>query len=462
VIQERQTPMREQASGARIHNFDEVPLGYSEAEAIQEAERCLQCKDAPCVAGCPVGIDIPRFIEHVRRRRFAEAIAAIKEDNALPAVCGRVCPQENQCEGACTLGKRFEPVAIGRLERACADWEANHDPCCPGVAQETGKRAAVIGSGPAGLTAAGELRRYGHDVTIFELLHVPGGVLVYGIPEFRLPKAIVAREIETLRRMGVKIEVNRVIGRICTVDDLLDRGYDVVFIGTGAGLPRFLGIPGENLNGVYTANEFLTRANLMRAYRFPEYDTPIKIGTCVVTIGGGNTAMDSSRTALRLGAEASIVVYRRSEDELPARREELHHAKQEGIQFQLLTSPIEFLGKEGRLRAIRCVRMELGATDDSGRPRPVPVPDSEFEIEADTAIIGIGNGPHPLVLQTTEGLRLNREGNIVAAPDTGRTSKERVFAGGDIVTGTATVIEAMGAGKRSAAAIHEWLTADSG
>jgi len=458
MIVEKQIPMREQAPEERARNFNEVPLGYSEDEAALEAERCLQCKNEPCVEGCPVGIDIPGFIEHVKNRQFAEAIALLKAENALPAICGRVCPQESQCQGVCTLGVRFEPVAIGRLERFCADWEAEHEACCPDVAPDTDYRVAVIGAGPAGLTAAGELRKRGHAVTVFELLHEAGGVLMYGIPEFRLPKAIVRREIEALCRMGVEIEVNKVVGQIYTVDELMSSGYDAVFIGTGAGLPRFLGVPGENLNGVYSANEFLTRANLMGAYRFPEYDTPIKVGERVVTVGGGNVAMDSARTALRLGAKESIIVYRRSEEELPARAEEVHHAKEEGIQFQLLTNPVEFLGENGRLKAVRCLRMELGEPDDSGRRRPVPIDGSEFEIAIDNTIIAIGNGPHPLIPQTTKDLDLNRWGNIVADPESGQTSKRGVFAGGDIVTGAATVIQAMGAGKRSAAAIHAFLS----
>jgi len=462
VIVEKQTPMREQPPEERIHNFFEVPLGYSEEEAIREAERCLQCKTAPCVEGCPVGIDIPRFIEQVKHRQFAEAIATIKAANDLPAVCGRVCPQETQCQGVCTLGVRFEPVAIGRLERFCATWEAENEPCCPDVAPDTGRRVAVIGAGPAGLTAAGELRTRGHAVTVFELLHEAGGVLMYGIPEFRLPKAIVKREVDALCRMGVEILVNKVIGRICTVDELLEDGYDAVFIGTGAGLPRFLGVPGENLNGVYSANEFLTRTNLMRAYRFPEYDTPIKIGERVVTVGGGNVAMDSSRTALRLGARESIIVYRRSEEELPARAEEVHHAKEEGIRFQFLTNPVELIGEDGLLKGMRCVRMELGEPDQSGRRRPVSIEGSEFVIEVDTVVIAIGNGPHPLIPKTTPDLEVTRRGNIVADPETGRTSKRGVFAGGDIVTGAATVIEAMGAGKRAAAAIDAYLRQDGG
>lgn len=454
---EKQIPTREQDPKVRIHNFEEVPLGYTEVEAVQEAERCLQCKDAPCIEGCPVHIDIPRFIAQIKEHHFADAIAIIKASNTLPAVCGRVCPQETQCQGVCTLGKRFEPVAIGRLERFCADWEAEHDPCCPEIHADTACRVAIIGAGPAGLTAGGELRRLGHDAIIYELLHVAGGVLMYGIPEFRLPKEIVQREIAALRRMGVKIEVNKVVGQIFTVDDLFAQGFDAVFIGTGAGLPRFLNVPGENLNGVYSANEFLTRTNLMRAFRFPEYDTPIRVGKRVVTVGGGNVAMDSARTALRLGAEESIIVYRRSEAELPARVEEVEHAKEEGIQFRLLTNPTQFLGDNNRLRRIECIRMELGEPDDSGRRRPEPIPGSEFTIDVDTAIIAIGNGPHPLVPRTTKGLELTRRGNIVADLKTGQTSKEGVFAGGDIVTGAATVIEAMGAGKRAAAAIDRYL-----
>ncbi|MCK4682898.1 NADPH-dependent glutamate synthase [Candidatus Bipolaricaulota bacterium] len=462
MIQPQKTPMRQQDPKVRIHNFDEVPLGYSEEEAVREAERCLQCKNAPCIAGCPVSIDIPRFIEQVKNRQFAEAIATIKESNSLPAVCGRVCPQESQCQEVCTLGKRFEPVEIGKLERFCADWEADHEPCCPKIHEKTGYRVAVIGAGPAGLTAAGDLRKLGHNVTIFELFHVAGGVLMYGIPEFRLPKDIVQREISALEAMGVEVEVNKVVGQIYTVDDLLEKGYDAVFIGTGAGLPRFLGVPGENLNGVYSANEFLTRTNLMRAFLFPEYDTPIKVGKRVITVGGGNVAMDSARTALRLGAEESIIVYRRSEQELPARAEEVEHAKEEGINFQLLTNPVRFIEKDGAITGAECIRMELGEPDESGRRRPVPIPGSEFTIEADTVVIAVGNGPHPLVPRTTPGLDLTRRGNIVAEPDTGQTSKEGVFAGGDIVTGAATVIQAMGAGKRAAVAIDRYLQQKKG
>jgi len=457
MSREKQTPMRQQDPEVRIRNFDEVPLGYTEEEAVGEAVRCLQCKNAPCIEGCPVAIDIPRFIDHIANRRFAKAIAAIKEANSLPAVCGRVCPQETQCQGVCTLGKRFEPVGIGRLERFCADWEAEHEACCPSVQDDTGHRVGVIGAGPAGLTAAGELRKMGHAVTVFELLHVAGGVLMYGIPEFRLPKDIVQREIDALCQMGVKIEVNKVVGRITTVDELLGGDFDAVFVGTGAGLPHFLRVPGESLNAVYSANEFLTRTNLMRAFRFPEYDTPIRVGRRVVTVGGGNVAMDSARTALRLGAEESIIVYRRSEEELPARAEEVEHAKEEGIQFHLLTNPVRFLGEDGYLKAVECIRMELGDPDESGRRRPIPIDGSEFTMEIDTAVIAIGNGPHPLVPRTTKGLKLDRRGNISADLETGQTSKEGVFAGGDIVTGAATVIEAMGAGKRAAATIDRYV-----
>ncbi len=457
MSRQKQTPMRQQDPQVRVHNFDEVPLGYTEEEAVAEAERCLQCPDAPCVKGCPVNIDIPRFIDHVKNRRFAEAIATIKETNSLPAVCGRVCPQETQCQGVCTLGIRFEPVAIGKLERFCADWEAQHGGGSQEVMPKKDQRVAVIGAGPSGLTAAGDLRKLGYDVTIFELFHVAGGVLMYGIPEFRLPKEIVQREISALKAMGVKIELNKVVGQLYTLDDLISRGYDAVFIGTGAGLPRFLGIPGENLNGVYTANEFLTRTNLMRAFLFPEYDTPIKVGKRVITVGGGNVAMDSARTALRLGAEESIIVYRRSEQELPARAEEVEHAKEEGVRFQLLTNPVRCVERDGAIGGVECIRMELGEPDESGRRRPVPIEGSEFIIDADTVVIAIGNGPHPLIPRTTPGLELTRRGNIVADPETGQTSREGVFAGGDIVTGAATVIQAMGAGKRAAAAIDRYL-----
>jgi len=457
VIKPRQTPMRQRRSYDRIHTFDEVPLGYTEEEAVQEANRCLQCQYPTCIDGCPVNVDIPRFVGQVARADFAGAVATIRETNSLPAVCGRVCPQEDQCQGVCAMGRKFESVAIGRLERFCADWEAQHEPCCPKIAADTGRRVAVVGSGPAGLTAASDLRKCGHAVTVFEALHVAGGVLMYGIPEFRLPKAIVSREVEALRAMGVDIQLNKVIGQVVTVDGLFEQGFDAVFVGTGAGLPRFLGIPGEQLSGVYSANEFLTRTNLMRAYRFPEVDTPLRIGERVVTVGGGNVAMDAARTALRLGARESIVVYRRSVEELPARVEEVEHASEEGVFFHLLANPVRFFGENFALRGVECVEMKLGEHDESGRRRPVPIPGTEFTIETDTVVIAVGNEPHPLIPKTTPDLETTRWGNIVADDGTGRTNKSGVFAGGDIVTGAATVIEAMGAGKRAATAIHDFL-----
>jgi len=457
VIKPRQTPMRQQRPYDRIHNFDEVPLGYLEEEAVREASRCLQCQYPTCIDGCPVNVDIPRFVGQVARGDFAGAVRTIRETNSLPAVCGRVCPQEDQCQGVCAMGKKFEPVAIGRLERFCADWEAENETCHPPVAPDTGKRVAVIGSGPAGLTAASDLRKLGHAVTVFEALHVAGGVLMYGIPEFRLPKAIVTREVEALRAIGVSIELNKIVGRVITVDGLFQEGFDAVFVGTGAGLPRFLGIPGEHLGGVYSANEFLTRTNLMRSYRFPDYDTPIRIGERVVTIGGGNVAMDAARTAVRLGARESIVIYRRSVEELPARVEEVEHASEEGVFFHLLANPVRFLGENHELSGVECVEMKLGDQDDSGRRRPVPISGTEFTIETDTVVVAIGNEAHPLIPKTTGDLDVNRTGNIVADLETGRTSKAGVFAGGDIVTGAATVIQAMGAGKRAAAAIHAYV-----
>jgi glutamate synthase (NADPH/NADH) small chain len=448
--------MREQDPRERIHNFQEVPYGYTPEEAIEEAKRCLQCKNAPCIGGCPVEIDIPRFIAHIAEGDFRGAIRVIKESNNLPAICGRVCPQETQCQGVCTLGKKFEPVAIGRLERFVADWERERGVELPPVGEPTGFRVAVVGSGPAGLACAVDLRRFGHAVTMFEALHEPGGVLMYGIPEFRLPKDIVRAEIATLQEMGVELVTNAVVGKTFTVDELLADGYQAVFVGTGAGLPRFLGVPGESLIGVYSANEFLTRVNLMRAYRFPEYDTPIKVGRRVAVVGGGNVAMDAARTALRLGAEEVLVLYRRTEAEMPARREEIHHAKEEGVVFHFLVSPVRFLGERGELTGVECIRMELGAPDESGRRRPVPIEGSEFVITIETAIIAIGNQPHPLVPRTTPGLSVTRWGTI-QADEEGRTSKEGVFAGGDIVTGAATVISAMEAGKKAARAIDRYL-----
>jgi len=456
VIRKTRVPMREQDPAARIHNFQEVPFGYTPEEAIQEAKRCLQCKNAPCIGGCPVEIDIPRFIAHIAAGDFRAAIRTIKEANTLPAICGRVCPQETQCEGVCTLGKKFEPVAIGRLERFVADWERKRGMELPPVGEPTGFRVAVVGSGPAGLACAVELRRFGHAVTVFEALHEPGGVLMYGIPEFRLPKDIVRREIATLQEMGVELVTNAVVGKAFTVDGLLADGYHAVFVGTGAGLPRFLGIPGESLIGVYSANEFLTRVNLMRAYLFPEYDTPVRVGKRVAVVGGGNVAMDAARTALRLGAEEVLVLYRRTEAEMPARREEIRHAKEEGVKFHFLVNPVRFLGEGGELTAVECLRMELGVPDESGRRRPVPIEGSEFVMPVETAVIAIGNQPHPLVPRTTPGLSVTRWGTIQADED-GATGRPGVFAGGDIVTGAATVISAMGAGKKAAQAIDRYL-----
>ena len=458
---EPRQPMPEQPPKQRIRNFDEVPLGYTPEQAVAEAGRCLQCKKPPCIGGCPVAVDIPGFIALVREEKFAEAARKIKETNVLPAVCGRVCPQEDQCEAACVLGKKGEPVAVGRLERFVADWEREHNLAQkPDMPPPTAKRVAIVGSGPAGLTCAADLARQGHDVTIFEALHEMGGVLVYGIPEFRLPKRILKAEVEVLRDMGVKLQTSAVIGKLDTVEELMNaEGFDAVFIGTGAGLPMFMGIPGENLLGVYSANEFLTRSNLMRAYEFGKSDTPIAHGNHVMVVGGGNVAMDSARTALRLGAQKVILSYRRSRQEMPARAEEVHHAEEEGIEFHLLTAPVELLGdEEGWVRAAIVQKMELGEPDDSGRRRPVPIEGSEYEEQIDVAIIAIGAGANPLISSTTPDLQINKQGYIAADPETGATTIPGVYAGGDIVTGSATVIQAMGAGRNAAAAIHEYLT----
>jgi len=453
--------MPEQDPSVRAHNFDEVALGYDEETAVAEAERCLHCKVPLCRKGCPVAIDIPAFIERIKNRDFDGAIDKIKESNALPAICGRVCPQETQCEANCIVGKRGEPVAIGRLERFAADRAmAKGEKAEKVEPAKDAKRVAVIGSGPSGLSCAGDLAKKGYKVTIFEALHKAGGVLSYGIPEFRLPKdKVVQKEIDAIQNLGVDIELDSVAGRLFTVDELLeDEGFDAVFIGTGAGLPRFQNIPGENLNGVYSANEFLTRCNLMKAYDFPNHATPIKVGKKVAVVGGGNVAMDAARTALRLGAEEVSIVYRRSEAELPARAEEVGHAKEEGIRFQLLTNPVEVIGDEnGWVKELRCIRMELGEPDASGRRRPVPIEGSEFTEPMDTVIIAIGTGPNPIIAHTTPGLETTKRGNIAAEEETGKTSKEGVFAGGDIVTGAATVILAMGAGRKAAAAIDEYL-----
>lgn len=452
--------MPEQDPEIRSHNFKEVNLGYDAATAVREAQRCLDCAKPTCIEGCPVRIKIPDFIRLIVEEDFLAAAAKIKEDNTLPAICGRVCPQEEQCEARCVLKGKFEPVAIGRLERFVADYERQQGTIrLPAVKDRKAQKVAIIGSGPAGLTCASDLVQMGYRVTVFEALHALGGVLVYGIPEFRLPKEIVQYEIENLRRMGVEFVTNFVVGKTRTIDELMQMDdYAAVFIGVGAGLPWFMNIPGENLLGVYSANEFLTRVNLMRAYEFPAADTPIVMGKNAVVVGGGNTAMDAVRTAKRLGAAQATIVYRRSEVEMPARVEEIHHAKEEGIIFQTLTNPVALIGDErGWVQKARCIRMELGEPDSSGRRRPIPVPGSEFDIPADVVVMAIGNGSNPLLFKTTPDLRINKRGNIIVEPATGRTSKRGVFAGGDIVTGGATVILAMGAGREAARAIDAYL-----
>lgn len=458
-IKPNKNPMPAQDAVVRAKNFNEVALGYSEEAVIDEAKRCLQCKKEPCRQGCPVEVDIPAFIKLAAEGDFAGAIAKIKEKNALPAVCGRVCPQENQCEKYCTLGKKHEPVGIGRIERFCADWELATGVKTPAVAPPTGKRVAIVGSGPAGLTCAADLAKLGHKVVMFEALHVAGGVLMYGIPEFRLPKAVVQAEVQNLKKLGVEIEVNSVVGKFTTVDELLEeQGFDAVFIGTGAGLPYFMNIPGENACGVYSANEFLTRTNLMKAYQFPNWDTPIKVGSKVAVLGGGNVAMDAARTALRLGAEESWIVYRRSHDELPARKEEAEHAEEEGVKFAFLTAPVEiYYDDNGWVTGMKCIKFELGEPDASGRRRPVPIEGSEYDMDVDIVVVAIGQGPNPLVPRTTKGLELTKRGNIVA-DEKAATSKPGVYAGGDVVTGAATVILAMGAGRTAANSIHEYLS----
>ncbi|NMA34716.1 MAG: NADPH-dependent glutamate synthase [Clostridiaceae bacterium] len=450
--------MPEQDPEVRVTNFEEVALGYTDEMAIKESNRCLGCKTKPCVAGCPVNVQIPEFIKLVSQGDFEGAYEKIKETNSLPAICGRVCPQESQCEKLCVRGRKGEPVGIGRLERFVADWYmANRDYNIQ-PAEKNGKKVAVIGSGPAGLTCAGDLAKKGYDVTIFEAFHVPGGVLMYGIPEFRLPKALVQKEIETVRRLGVKIMTNMVIGKVLSLEDLRNEGYEAIFIGSGAGLPSFMGIPGENLNGVYSANEFLTRINLMKAYKYPEFDTPVSVTGSVAVVGGGNVAMDAARCARRLGADKVYIVYRRSEAEMPARVEEVHHAKEEGIIFKLLTNPVRILGTDdGWVKAMECVEMELGEPDASGRRRPVVKPGSEHLLEVGTVIIAIGQSPNPLIKSTTPGLETQSWGGIIVEEETGATSLEGVYAGGDAVTGAATVILAMGAGKKAAAAIDEYL-----
>ena len=456
----KKNEMPSQAPEVRNKNFLEVALGYTQEQALDEAKRCLNCKNKPCVSGCPVNIHIPDFIQKVAQGDFEGAYQIITQSSSLPAVCGRVCPQESQCEQKCVRGIKGEPVAIGRLERFVADWHNAHTCEAPQRPAPNGHKVAVVGSGPAGLTCAGDLAKKGYEVTVFEALHTAGGVLVYGIPEFRLPKAIVQKEIDGLKALGVKVETNMVIGRVLSVDELLEQGFEAVFIGSGAGLPRFMNIPGDNLKGVYSANEFLTRVNLMKAY-LPGSDTPIQHARRVAVVGGGNVAMDAARCAKRLGAEEVFIVYRRSEKELPARAEEVEHAKEEGIVFHLLNNPTKILGDEqGNVTGMECVRMELGEPDASGRRRPVEVPGSEFVLEVDSVIMAIGTSPNPLIKSTTQGLETQKWGGIVVEEATGLTSRERVYAGGDAVTGAATVILAMGAGKTAAQAIHKALSGE--
>jgi len=456
--------MPAQEPQVRRRNFDEVALGYDLETAMLEASRCLRCKKPQCVLGCPVNVKIPKFVSALAEGDLPAAAAALKEDNNLPAICGRVCPQETQCEVKCVLARKGEPVAIGRLERFVADWERDQGKLeKPELPLPSGKRVAVIGAGPAGLTCAGDLARYGHQVTIFEALHAPGGVLIYGIPEFRLPKDVVHAEVDYVRSLGVGLELNTVVGKLYTIDELLnEEGFDAIFLGTGAGLPRFMGIPGENYNGVYSANEFLTRVNLMKGYLFPRYDTPVRVGNKVAVVGAGNVAMDSSRSALRLGAKEVHIVYRRSQQEVPARAEEFHHAEEEGIIFDFLTNPVEIYGNDkGWVRGMRVIRMELGEPDASGRRRPIPIPGSEYDIEVDTVVMALGTSPNPLVFYDAGGLERTRWGTVVAEEQTGHTTKESVWAGGDVVTGAATVISAMGAGKRAAVDIHHYLTGEA-
>jgi len=459
-IRKEAVPMLKQHPKERIHNFNEVAFGYSAEQAVAEAQRCIQCPKPQCVQGCPVEVDIPAFIKEIREKNLNEAVRKIKEENSLPAICGRVCPQENQCQKFCVLGKKGEPIAIGRLERFVADYELQKGVTVQSRSKSSTRgKVAVVGSGPAGLTAAADLAKLGHDVVIFEALHAPGGVLIYGIPEFRLPKKIVQAEVDYIKKLGVTVETDHMIGRLYTIDELFERGFDAVFIGTGAGLPVFMRIPGENLGGIYSANEFLIRVNLMRAYMFPEYDTPIRVGRKVAVIGGGNVALDSARCALRLGAEEVWIVYRRSRDEMPARLEEVENAEEEGIKFKFLTTPVRFLGdKSGWVRGMECISMRLGEPDESGRRRPIPIHGSEFVMDTDTVVIAIGQTPNPVIQRTTKGLKTTGGGIIVVNEKTGKTSKKGVYAGGDVVSGAATVISAMGAGKKAARSIHKLLT----
>ena len=458
ALKKSRNEMPVQDPQVRKSNFDEVALGYTEEMALEEASRCLNCKKPFCVDGCPVSVRIPEFIKLITEKKYQEAINVVKSTNSLPAVCGRVCPQEIQCESKCILGRRGEPVAIGRLERFVADWEMEHGNVEIPEIKPNGKKVAVVGAGPAGLTCAGDLAKLGYEVTIFESLHEPGGVLIYGIPEFRLPKDIVRRVVVYVNMLGVKIETSFIIGRTMTIEELFDKGFDAVFIGSGAGLPMFMRIPGENLNGVYSANEYLTRINLMKAYKFPEYDTPIVSGKRVAVVGAGNVAMDAVRCALRLGAVKAMIVYRRGREEMPARAEEIHHAEEEGVEFHLLTNPTRILGDEkGWVKGMECIRMELGEPDQSGRRRPVPIQGSEFVMDVDTVIMALGTSPNPILVRTTDGLDAHKWGGLITQSEGGRTTKPRVWAGGDAVTGSATVILAMGAGKAAAKDIHEYL-----
>ena len=457
ALQKEKTPMKSQDPKKRVNNFKEVPLGYTDEEAMQEAERCLQCEHQPCVNGCPVRVPIPQFIKKVKEGEFSKANNIIKSKNNLPAVCGRVCPQEEQCEKVCVMGEKFEPVAIGKLERFVSDKALeNEGDKDIKVEKQRDEKVAVVGAGPAGLTAAADLAKEGFSVTLFESLHATGGVLRYGIPQFRLPKEIVDQEVELIKKLGVEIKLNTIIGKTLTIDELFENDYKAVFIGAGAGLPRFLGLEGENLNGVYSANEYLTRVNLMKAYKFPEYKTPIKVGNKVAVIGGGNVAMDSARTAKRLGAKEVTVVYRRSEPQMPARNEEIEHAKEEGIEFKLLNNPVAFYGKDGTLTEMKCQKMELGKKDDSGRRRPIPVENSNWIMDVDIVIIAIGQRPNPVLTQNTRGLETRAWGGI-KVDDSLETTRKGVFAGGDVVTGAATVIKAMGAGKEGAKNITKYI-----
>ena len=456
-IKKEAIEMPKQEPKARVKNFSEVALGYNEEQALEEATRCLQCVKPQCVSGCPVEVPIPEFIKCIKEKNYAEGITTIKTKNALPAVCGRVCPQEEQCQVKCVLGKIGEPVSIGRLERFLADWERDNGFQLPERAKPTGKKVAVVGAGPAGLTAAADLIKRGHEVTMFEALHLPGGVLIYGIPEFRLPKAIVRNEVDYIEKLGVDLRLGNLVGRIHTIPELMKSGYDAVFIGSGAGLPMFMGLPGENLGGIYSANEFLIRVNLMKGYKFPEYDTPLRLGKHVVVIGGGNVAMDCARCSMRLGAEVCLL-YRRSRDELPARHEEIENAEEEGLVCKFLAAPLKFIGDEkGWVKAMECQCMELGPPDASGRRRPVPIKGSEFTMDVDTVIIAIGQTPNPIIQRTTDGLVADPRRGTITVDENGKTSLEGVYAGGDVATGAATVISAMGMGKKAAKAMHEYL-----